>query len=170
MLSSVILFVCCILMGDLVTASKPMSILVIATLPSPSHHVWTEHLVKGLLRKGHHVHVASIQETKIKGILGQNLTYAVFDGVMETIEQSEDYNLAEWEQYSVLYMIKFQYQWGIGGCQTVIRTKGARELLEMVKTVEFDVIVHDITLAQCFYGLWEVGQSSISEVYSNCLV
>ncbi|TGZ54207.1 UDP-glucuronosyltransferase 1-9 [Temnothorax longispinosus] len=139
MLSSVVLFVCCILTGDLVTASKPMSILVIATLPSPSHHVWTEHLVKGLLRKGHHV----------------------FDGVMETIEQSEDYNLAEWEQYSVLYMIKFQYQWGIGGCQTVIRTKGARELLEMVKTVEFDVIVHDITLAQCFYGLWEVGQSIV---------
>ncbi|XP_077268479.1 UDP-glycosyltransferase UGT5-like isoform X1 [Temnothorax americanus] len=158
MLSTFSFFVCCILIGDFVTASKPMSILVIETIPSTSHHVWTEHLVKGLLRKGHHVHIVSIHETKIKGILGQNLTYAVFDGVMETYEQSEDYNPAEWEQYSVLYMVNFMYQWGMSGCQTVIRTKVARELLEMVKTVEFDVIVQDITITQCFYGLWEVAK------------
>ncbi|XP_024870091.1 UDP-glucuronosyltransferase 2B2-like isoform X2 [Temnothorax curvispinosus] len=80
MLSRVILFVCCILIGDLVTASKLLSILVIEPIQSTSHHVWTEHLVKGLLRRGHYVHSISIHETKVKGKLAQNLTYAVSKG------------------------------------------------------------------------------------------
>lgn len=59
------------------TASKPLSILVVEPLASPSHHVWTMVLVKGLLRKGHHVHVVSILESKVDNKLAQNLTYDV---------------------------------------------------------------------------------------------
>jgi len=59
------------------TASKPLSILFLEPIPSISHHVWAMNLIKGLLRKGHHVHVVSIQETKVDAKLAQNLTYAV---------------------------------------------------------------------------------------------
>ncbi|XP_071579798.1 UDP-glycosyltransferase UGT5-like [Temnothorax nylanderi] len=158
MLSRVIFIVCCILMSNFVTASKPLSILVIQHIPSPSHHVWTEHLVKGLLRKGHHVHAVSTHETKVKGKLAQNLTYAVFDGLMHTYEEAEDYNPAALKEYSTLYMIHFVYQFIINTCDTVIKTKAAKELLEMTKSVEFDVIVQDITMSHCFYGLWEVAK------------
>ncbi|XP_077275965.1 UDP-glycosyltransferase UGT5-like isoform X2 [Temnothorax americanus] len=82
MLSSFILlfyFICCILIG-FVTASKPLSVLLIQALPSISHHIWTEHLVKGLLREGHHVHTVSILETKVESKLAENLTYAVAKG------------------------------------------------------------------------------------------
>ncbi|TGZ41386.1 Uncharacterized protein DBV15_12840, partial [Temnothorax longispinosus] len=122
----------------------------IEPIQSTSHHVWTEHLVKGLLRKGHYVHSISIHETKVKGKLAQNLTYAVFD--LQTNEEAEDYNPVEWEQYSVLYTAYFTYQWGIHACDTMTNTKAAKELLEMIKTIEFDVIVQDIGLTQCFYG------------------
>lgn len=70
-----LLLVCCTLMG-LATSSKPLSILLIQSLPT-SHHIWAVNLVKGLLRKGHHVHVVSTFETKIEGKLSENLTYAV---------------------------------------------------------------------------------------------
>ncbi|XP_071579800.1 UDP-glucosyltransferase 2-like isoform X1 [Temnothorax nylanderi] len=158
MLSRVIFLVCCILMSDLVTASKPLSILVIQYIPLPSHHVWTEYLVKGLLRKGHHVHAVSTHETKVKGKLAQNLTYAVFDDLMQTYDESEDHNPAEWEKYSTLYMIHLLYQFYINACDTLIKTKTAKELLEMTKSVEFDVIVQDISISHCFYGLWEVAK------------
>ncbi|XP_071579254.1 UDP-glycosyltransferase UGT5-like isoform X2 [Temnothorax nylanderi] len=164
MLSRVIFLVCCILIGDLVTASKPLSILLIENLPSPSHHIWTEHLVKGLLRKGHHVHAVSIRETKVKGKLAQNLTYAVFDGLMQSVEESDDYNLVEWEQYSVFYTMYSIYQFSMFACDTSIKTEAAKELLEMTKTIEFDVIVQDITSTQCFYGLWEVAKGKPSVV------
>ncbi|XP_024891748.1 uncharacterized protein LOC112467385 isoform X2 [Temnothorax curvispinosus] len=165
MLSRVIFLVCCILIGDLVTASKPLSILLIENLPSPSHHIWTEHLVKGLLRKGHHVHAVSIRETKVKGKLAQNLTYAVFDGLMQSVEKSDDYNLVKWEQYSVFYTMYSIYQFSmLFACDTSIKTEAAKELLEMTKTVEFDVIVQDITSSQCFYGLWEVAKGKPSVV------
>ncbi|XP_071567362.1 UDP-glycosyltransferase UGT5-like isoform X3 [Temnothorax nylanderi] len=158
MLSRVIFLICCILMGDIVIASKPLSILVVETVPSPSHHVWTEHLVKGLLRKGHHVHAVSILETKVKGKLAQNLTYAVFDGLMDNYDESNNYDPVEWEKYSVFYTAYFLYQWGIHACDTMIKTKTAKDLLKVAKTVEFDVIVQDITITQCFYGLWEIAK------------
>jgi len=60
----------------LVTASKPLSILFLEPIPSTSH-VWAMNLIKELLRKGHHVHVVSVQETKVDAKLAQNLTYAV---------------------------------------------------------------------------------------------
>ncbi|KAG5338450.1 UD2C1 glucuronosyltransferase, partial [Acromyrmex heyeri] len=135
-----------------------LSILLLEPIPSTSHHVWAENLIKGLLREGHHVHITSIHETKIEGKLAQNLTYAVFDDVMKTYEESEDYNPSEWEQYSVFYMGYFTYQWGINACEAMTKTKAAKELLEMIKNVEFDVIVQDITLTQCFYGLWEIAK------------
>lgn len=77
MLSRSIILVCCILTCSLVSATRPLSILVIESIPSTSHHVWAMNLIKGLLRKGHHVHAVSIHESKVKGKLAQNLTYAV---------------------------------------------------------------------------------------------
>ncbi|XP_011706636.1 PREDICTED: uncharacterized protein LOC105461830, partial [Wasmannia auropunctata] len=142
----------------LVTASKPLSILFIEPIPSISHHIWAVNLVKGLLRKGHHVHVVSIHETKVENKLAQNLTYDVFD-VMETYEEAEDYNPSDWGEYSVIYTAYFTYQWGMLACDTVTKTKAAKELLEMVKTVGFDVIVQDISINQCFHGLWEVAKN-----------
>lgn len=87
--------------------------------------------------------------------------FQVFNEVMQTYEESADYNPAEWEQYTVFYTAYFTYQWGIDACESVLKSKASKELLETVKTVEFDVIVQDITLTQCFYGLWEVKQYSI---------
>ncbi|KAG5317481.1 UDB17 glucuronosyltransferase, partial [Pseudoatta argentina] len=151
--------VCCILIS-LVTTSKPLSILLIQPLPSPSHHIWTTNLIKGLLRKGHHVHVVSTHETKIKDKLAQNLTYDVFDGLMKAMEESEEnYNPVEWDSHNPLYMIHFVYNiWGIRVCDTVIKTKTAKKLLEMIKIVEFDIILQDITLNECLYGLWEIAK------------
>ncbi|XP_036141720.1 UDP-glycosyltransferase UGT5-like [Monomorium pharaonis] len=40
--------------------SKLLSILLIEPLVSTSHHIWTVNLIKGLLRKGHHIHEVSI--------------------------------------------------------------------------------------------------------------
>ncbi|XP_011702410.1 PREDICTED: UDP-glucuronosyltransferase 2B1-like isoform X2 [Wasmannia auropunctata] len=156
---SILLFhlVCCTLMGRFVTSSKPLSILLLQSVPSTSHHIWAANLVKGLLRKGHHVHVVSTHETKVEGKLAENLTYKVFDGMMSS-DDYEDYGPAQWEKYSVLHMAYITYQWAIYGCYKAIKTNTAKELLEMIKTVEFDVIVQDITLHQCFYGLWEVAK------------
>ncbi|XP_039314135.1 UDP-glycosyltransferase UGT5-like [Solenopsis invicta] len=150
--------VCYILIGG-ATASKPLSILLIEPVLSPSHHVWTMHLIKGLLRKGHHVHAVSIHKPMVEGKLAQNLTYDAFDEVMKSYEANEDYNPAEWETYSTFYMTYFIYEWGIESCKAIIKSKEAKKLLEMIKTVEFDVIVHDITVDQCFYGLWEVAKN-----------
>ncbi|XP_070155000.1 UDP-glucosyltransferase 2-like isoform X1 [Polyergus mexicanus] len=150
------LFVYCILMG-FVTVSNSLSILLIEALPSPSHHLWTMNLAKGLLRQGHHVHAVSIQETKIKGKLGQNLTYAVFD-VMKDTHDEENYKPDEWEKYSVFYMTYFIYEWATYVSEKIIEAEAAKELLEMIKKVEFDVIVQDITIPECLYGLWEVAK------------
>ncbi|XP_012531533.2 UDP-glycosyltransferase UGT5 [Monomorium pharaonis] len=147
----------CLLIG-FVTMSKPLSILVIEPLLSTSHHIWTVNLIKGLLRKGHHIHAVSIHDINVEGKLAQNLTYTVFEDVIKTYENSDNYNPVEWKEHSAFYMTYFVHEWGIQTCDSVIKTKGAKELLEMIKTVEFDVIVQDISINLCFFGLWEVAK------------
>jgi len=89
---------------------------------------------------------------------------------MNTYEESEDYNPPEWERYSALYMAYFTYhQWGILACEALVKTKAAKELLETIKAVEFDVIVQDVSLNECFYGLWEVKMKQSPMKY-NCLI
>ncbi|XP_071573103.1 UDP-glycosyltransferase UGT5-like [Temnothorax nylanderi] len=150
-------FVCCALIG-FVTASKPLSVLLIQALPSISHHIWTEHLVKGMLREGHHVHTVSILETKVESKLAENLTYAIFEDAMAPSSEFMDYSPDQWAHLNEFYTSYATYLWGIIKCDKMRKTKAARNLLEMVKTVEFDVIVSDITLHHCFYGLWEVAK------------
>ncbi|XP_011858394.1 PREDICTED: UDP-glucuronosyltransferase 2B1-like [Vollenhovia emeryi] len=127
----------------------------IKSVPAASHHMWTEHLVKGLLRKGHHVHTVSVLETKVEGKLAENLTYDIFEDVFTSHDKFQDYCLDQWEQFNEFYMAYVGYYWGITKCDTVIKTKAAKELLERIKAVEFDVIVQDMTVQECFYGLWE---------------
>lgn len=76
-------------------------------------------------------------------------------------DKYEDYGPMQWEK-SVFYMAYETYQWAIYGCDRMIKTNIARELLQMIKTVEFDVIVQDITIHQCLYGLWEVKISDVN--------
>jgi len=84
--------------------------------------------------------------------------------VIKTRQESDDYDPSEWEKYSVFHMMYFTHQWGFVACDTIVKTKAARELLEMIKTVEFDVIVQDISLHECLYGLWEV---KIKAIYNQ---
>jgi len=90
------------------------------------------------------------------------MVFKVFENAMTSYDQFTDYGPKEWEKFDELYTAYISYLWGIIKCDTMIKTNTAKKLLEMVKTVEFDVIIQDICLYQCFYGLWEV---SISDVY-----
>ncbi|KAL6445603.1 hypothetical protein ACFW04_000851 [Cataglyphis niger] len=147
----------CTFMG-LATISNSLSILLIQPVASTSHHVWTMSLLKGLLRNGHHVHVVSIHEANIKGKLAQNMTYAVYGDIMKELAESDDHDPNEWAKQGIIYGIYYLYNKGMSLCEQTIATKEAKELLKMIKNVKFDVIVQDVTLYQCLYGLWEVAK------------
>lgn len=76
--------------------------------------------------------------------------------MINELHKEEDYNPSDWISLNTFTTIKFLYDWGWDLCERVIETKAAKELLEKVKNTEFDVIVQDVTLNQCLYGLWEV--------------
>jgi len=65
----------------------------------------------------------------------------------------------------------FVYQWGINSCDAIIQTKAAKELLEIIKSVEFDVIVQDITLNVYTDIVFQVAKSKplTSRLYSLVL-
>ncbi|GAB1860215.1 UDP-glucuronosyltransferase 1-9-like isoform X1 [Camponotus japonicus] len=151
-----LIFYCTLMV--LVTISNSLSILLLEPILSTSHHIWALNLLKGLLGKGHHVHIVSIHEPDIKGKLAQNMTYAIFGDIMEQLHESEDYDPNEWEKFSVTYATYFLYNIASSSCEKTTETKEAKELLEMIKNVEFDVIVQDVTLHQCLYGLWQVAK------------
>ncbi|GAB1860212.1 UDP-glucuronosyltransferase 1-9-like isoform X1 [Camponotus japonicus] len=143
----------CTLIG-FATVSNSLSILLLQLIPTTSHHVWTVNLLKGLLSKGHHVHIVSIHEPNIKGKLAQNMTYAILN-----TKQQLQVDPNDWENFNAFQTMYLLYNnIGLSVCEKIVETKEAKELLEMIKNVEFDVIVHGITLLQCMYGLWDVAK------------
>ncbi|RLU25699.1 hypothetical protein DMN91_001856 [Ooceraea biroi] len=152
------LLLLCILVGLATASTASLSILLVQSITTISHHVWTIPLIKGLLQKGHRVHVVSICETNIKDDLAENLTYAVFDDVMKELRESDTHDPVTWMNYNAFYMTYFTYFWSITTCEKIIQSKAARELLEIVRSNEFDVIVQDVSFHQCLYGLWEVAK------------
>lgn len=75
---------------------------------------------------------------------------------MQQWQESEDYDPNEWGKFSPIYMSYFMYSVALSACEKVVETNEAKELLEIIKNVEFDVIIQDVTLHQCLYGLWQV--------------
>jgi len=75
---------------------------------------------------------------------------------MQQLHEAEDYEPNDWEKLNVFQTMSILYNIGLSICEKTVETREAKELLERIKNVEFDVIVHDVTLFQCLYGLWEV--------------
>ncbi|XP_072759092.1 UDP-glycosyltransferase UGT5-like [Anoplolepis gracilipes] len=152
-----LVFYCIFVMG-MTTMSSSLKILLLQPVASTSHHIWTMNLLKGLLHKGHQVHMVDILEPTIKGKLAQNMTYTVFGNIMKKPQEAEDYNPVKYENFGVIYTTYFVYDLTLSLCEKIIETKEAKELLEMIKNVKFDVIVQDITLHECLYGLWQIAK------------
>ncbi|EZA48737.1 hypothetical protein DMN91_001862 [Ooceraea biroi] len=148
----------CILSGLVALSTASLSILLVQPLTSTSHHIWTMTLVKGLLQKNHRVHVVSIHEANVNDDLARNLTYTVFEDVMKEVHETDVNNLVALRNLNAFYSAYFVYSWSIAACEKITQTKGAKELLEIIKHNEFDVIVQDVSLQQCLYGLWEVAK------------
>jgi len=77
---------------------------------------------------------------------------------MKEIYENDGNNLIEWQNLDIISSIRFIYSWASASCERITQTKAAKELLEMVKQNQFDVIVQDVTLDQCLYALWEVNE------------
>ena len=80
----------------------------------------------------------------------------VFEGVIDTLRSNRNYDPLDWAKFSILYTSFFVYYKSIKTCDMILATDGAKDTLELVKNVEFDVIIQDVTLMQCMYGIWEV--------------
>lgn len=81
----------------------------------------------------------------------------------------DDYNPLEWKRFSTLKMIQFLYAFSNDICEKITKTKVAKELLETVKNVKFDIIVQDVTTSQCLYGLWEVSKFVMDDLWLPAL-
>ncbi|KAF7399117.1 hypothetical protein HZH68_007709 [Vespula germanica] len=137
-----------------------LSILLVETIFSTSHHIWISGLVKELLRKGHHVHFTSIHTLKMDDSLAQNYTNKGFDDVMHELIIDHEYVPTTWRTYNFLYMIYFTHKLSNFMCEKIISHPTTKDTIELVKVKKFDIIVQDVTLPTCFYGLWEFAEGN----------
>lgn len=93
----------------------------------------------------------------------------VFEGVMDKLRSDEKYKPSEWSKFSVPYMSYFIYEKSIRLCEMILETEGAKDTLDLVKNMEFDVIIQDVTVMQCMYGIWEVSVTNIYFFVNNNL-
>lgn len=122
-------------------------ILGLMTLASPSHYIWNRALMLELVRRGHQVTVFSPDQEKQPVA---NYTNLVVEGIYEGIDDDFDYmdTLSQTRLETLHYLLG----WCRFVCEKTLQSSAARRLLEMSKTERFDLVVVDVTVADCSYG------------------
>ncbi|XP_012261904.2 UDP-glycosyltransferase UGT5-like [Athalia rosae] len=145
------------LLGFSAPLVSSLNILGIAPLPSKSHHLWHTELMKGLARKGHQIYSVGIEPTEFgDSVVRENQTRSiVLEDMISCLNKDGNFDPISWRKLSPMQTTVELYSVCNILCDYATKTNGGKEALELVRNTKIDVIVMDITMGQCFYGLRE---------------
>ncbi|XP_055315550.1 uncharacterized protein LOC129575667 [Sitodiplosis mosellana] len=123
---------------------RAANILLIATLPSPSHHIWKGAIINKLATRGHNITVISPDIDKnpplrVHYILIEDQYTEEHRGfVKEMLAANEAVNPI----FEVLGIIALCIEF----CRIQVKTNGFKTLQNYPDSFKFDLIIHDYTL------------------------
>lgn len=134
------------------------NILFLLPVPSPSHRLWNNVLIEGLVQRGHNLTILSVENERSR----TNVTFIYMENVYESL--SEFYSKKPWSltpKFSIT-AIKEHHQLNNFISRKMFETKGLRQLANYPKSFKFDAVVFDFTLGQSLLAFrehfqWENG-------------
>ena len=123
-------------------------ILGLMPIASPSHQIWNRALMLALAARGHQVTVLSPDPGKQPVA---NHTDIVIEKAYEKIEESE-YNYETMSTKTFFENSYMWFHWGQENCEFGVASKGAQKLMALKDKENFDLIIIDLTLEECFLG------------------
>ncbi|KRT85432.1 glucuronosyltransferase [Oryctes borbonicus] len=137
-----------ILCAALLKIANSANILFVTVLPSPSHHIWHEVLVKGLLKNGHNITMLSYDEPTFKSTNYTALQldpYAIFT-------EGENVNFMKDIGKSFLSEQLEIWRFTVAIAKETLKAERFKQLTEYPKN-SFELIIFDMTLSFHFLPL-----------------
>ncbi|KAJ4428440.1 hypothetical protein ANN_24477, partial [Periplaneta americana] len=79
-----------------------------------------------------------------------NRTSIYMEGIYEAI--AKNFNYDDFASYSIFHVVDVFCKWAEIVCREELRSKGGQELLRLSSSEQFDVIITQTNLNECFYG------------------
>ncbi|XP_055607049.1 UDP-glucosyltransferase 2-like [Uranotaenia lowii] len=136
----------------LVTYCHGANILCLMGVPSHSHHIWNRALMEALAKQGHNLTIVSPDmETTQK----PNITYIYLEKVYQAVHEGDSavdfYEMAQ--QNMFLSTVTF-YDYGMGMCEGIMKSKGLDIILNYPNDFKFDLVLYDFSCGPCLMGLY----------------
>lgn len=133
---------------------KSANILCLMGTPSPSHHIWNRSIMKALADRGNNLTILTVE----KEASSENMHYIQMENVYEQINDqfldvlpSTDGSIAI-KSKNVFESITEMYGFFSFVDTHLVKTMGAKQLLNYPIDFKFDLVIHDFTSAQCLLG------------------
>jgi glucuronosyltransferase len=127
------------------------NILYLNGMTSPSHHLWSRVLIKGLVEKGHNVTMVSVDDDPSPS---PNIHYIFLEAGYKTIYGgAKPFDLIEMANQKATEAIQGVYDWCELNCDGIIASKGLDIILNYPNDFKFDVVIHDYTCSPCLLPL-----------------
>lgn len=133
------------------TTVDSANILFLLPVPSPSHRLWNNVLIEGLVERGHNLTILTVEYERSR----PNVTYIYMENIYESL--SEFYIKTPWSLHpkSPYTTIKERHQLNNFISRKLFETKGLRQLANYPKSFKFHAVVFDFTLGQSLLAFVE---------------
>lgn len=127
------------------------NVLFLLPVPSPSHRLWNNVLIEGLVERGHNLTILTVEHERSR----PNVTFIYLENIYESL--SEFYIKTPWslKPKSSYTTIKEQHQLNNFISRKLFETQGLRRLANYPRSFKFDAVVFDFTLGQSLLAFVE---------------
>lgn len=143
-------FLMLLVLGSILGSALSANILYLATVASPSHHIWNKNLALGLVAKGHNITMLSHDSEKK---LPKNFHIITMDGIYDQLEAAfsiEDMVMTPEPWFPILTISEF-YDYAALITDFDMNHPNFDKLLNYPKDFKFDLIIVDSTISLSIY-------------------
>lgn len=136
---------------ELVLIVRCSNILVLMSVPSPSHFIWIRPTINQLAQHGHNVTALSVN---VDFNAPENVTYIHLENTYNVLYGNGKANndiLKRSEENPFQATLSF-YKFATLGCIGATRSAGLQKLMEYPDDFRFDLVIYDFTCGPCALG------------------
>ncbi|XP_055623109.1 uncharacterized protein LOC129766561 [Toxorhynchites rutilus septentrionalis] len=144
----------CIIWLLLTEVTRPIrsaNILILMSVPSPSHYIWMKPIANKLATRGHNVTIISANVDHSAPV---NVTYIHLENIYRLLHGNGENrnNIVKRSEENPFEATLSFYKFATVGCIGTVSSNGFKTLMNYPNNFHFDTIIYDFTCGPCILG------------------
>uniref|UniRef100_A0A8D8CBA7 UDP-glucuronosyltransferase 2B33 n=2 Tax=Culex pipiens TaxID=7175 RepID=A0A8D8CBA7_CULPI len=136
---------------EFVIIARCSNILVLMSVPSPSHFIWIRPIMNQLAQHGHNITALSVNTDPNAA---ENITYIHLENTYNVLygDGKASNNILKRSEENPFQATMSFYKFGTLGCIGATSSLGLQKLMEYPDDFRFDLVIYDFTCGPCVLG------------------